>query len=219
LIKGATYFVTAIWTYKNERTVNIKGVGSFAIKKFTLTNGKSLDKEPDFTINDDKQNLDHKKNYINHLIKCKYATGKYLKIGEIYFVENQKTNKTNGYIETKLKIRGINNWISTYRFEEIPIAEQRNIKLKNLKGNKIKTGEQTRKFLLYSEKEKINILFETLAKVLSDLTKIETCDNINLIELMLKKGKDYALIEKDITPFLGSKIETILEPLTTSNLH
>jgi hypothetical protein len=146
------------------------------------------------------------------------GVGKSLKAGEIYYVEEQKikkdSNPKNGYYrsDVKFKIRGIKNPVSTYKFEEIDIKEQRNIKLKNLKGDKIKTGEQTRKFLLYTEKEKIQILFETLTRVLSDLAKIEINEKPNLIRLMLIKGNKYALIEDDIKFFLKEKIETILKP-------
>lgn len=213
LIKGATYQAMSIHSWNKKRTVYLKDIGSYGIANFTLLDGRSLDNEPDFSI--ERRSLNSEKNYTGQFVKCKYSSGKSLKEGEIYYVEKEKREQKTGYrtsfTDLKLKIRGVRNYVSPYRFEEIDIKEQRNIKLKNLKGDKVKTGEQTRKFLLYSEKQKITILFETLAKVISDLNKIEI-ETVDIVGLMLLKGRKYDISREDIQPFLKNKIETILKP-------
>jgi hypothetical protein len=223
LIKGATYLATAIRTYNNnnnntsDRHVYLKDVGSYVTKNFTLFDGRSLDNQPDFNVQHRSSLNCTSKNYTGQFVKCRYSSGKSMKEGEIYYVEEQRSVPHTGYngqirYETKFKIRGIRNCVNPYRFEEIPITEQRAIKLKNLKGDKIKTGEQTRKFLLYTEKQKINILFETLARTMADLNKIEFDKEINIIDLMITKGRNYNIAKEDVVPFLKNKIETILKP-------
>lgn len=225
LIKGATYLASSLITYnysnKKERKIYIKDVGSYHIDYFTLLNGKSLKNESDFNVEYNK--LDNNKNYIGQFIRCKssYSSSKILKQGEIYLVENQKTIQQKLYNgksinELKLKIRGIKNFVTAYNFEEISVTEQRKFKLKNLKGEKINTGEQTRKFLLYSENERNIILLEILAKVLKDLNNAQ---NINvekpkLLELILSKGKKFDITKEDVNVFLKNNIENIIK--TTS---
>jgi len=216
LIKGATYFANCLYTYSNpnDRRVTLKDVGTYTTKNFTLYDGQSLDHQPDFNVPYTRSVDTKEKNYTGHFVKCRYSSSKSMKEGEIYYVEEQvkKEMKSYGY-DTKFKIRGIRNLTNPYYFEEIAINEQRNIKLKNLKGQKIKTGEQTRKFLLYSDKEKCNILLDLLAKTLIEINKVElNHGNVNLIDLMIAKGKKYDIKSEDIETFLKSKIETILKP-------
>ena len=102
--------------------------------------------------------------------------------------------------------------MSSYRFNEISTIEQRSIKLKNLNGDKIKTGEQERKFLLYSDKERISILFQLLTKILIDMNNVQfNSKEIDITKLMLLKGKDYNLIEEDVKIFLKSKVEALIK--------
>ena len=215
LIKGATYLATAIHTYayngQPTRRIYLKDVGGYSLPYFTLLDGRSLDNEPDFTVERDTR-IDTKKDYTGQFVKCTYSSGKSFKKDELYYVENQVSTNKNRYNGVKFKIRGIKNLVNCYRFSEVSIAEQRKIKLNNIKGNKTKTGEQTRKFLLYTENEKVAILFETLTRVLIDVNKIQVPVKIDIVGLMLLKGKNYALLEEDIKPFLKGKIETILKP-------
>ena len=216
LIKGAVYDAISIRTY-DKKIVQLKNVGSYFAKFFTLTNGKPLESVPDFSIKREESIDPKNKNYKGQFVKCMYGTGKTLKENEIYYVENQKLTSVVGYngntwTDSKIKIRGIRSYVSPHRFTEIPIKEQRNIKLKNLKGEKTKTGEQTRKFLLYSEKERTAILFEILSKVLIDIGKVEIYGKIDIMKLMLGKSKyKYNLIESDIKPFLESNIKNLLK--------
>lgn len=218
LIQGATYFSTGIYTksWNGERSVNLQGVGSYNIKYFTLMDGRSLDSEPDFIVPYNKSVDTQNNNYTGQFVRCRWSSGKSMKEGEIYYVKEQKQisrtdSRNRVHTETKFKIRGVRNCVNPYRFTEIPLTEQRSIKLKKLKGQDIKTGEQTRKFLLYSDKEKIKILLETLYKVIIDLNNAEI-ENPNLLELMLIKGRNFALIEDDIKPFLKGKIDTLIKP-------
>lgn len=219
LIKGATYFAQGIKTGSDKkREVQIKDVGFYSINYFSLMDGRSLNTEPDFHIQNNRKSLDTtNKNYKGQFVRCRWSTGKSLKEGEIYYVEEQRETteisswNNTSYKHVKFKIRGIRNPVNPYRFEEIDIREQRSIKLKNLKGDKIKTGEQTRKFLLYSEREKIQILFEVLYKTLFDLSKTEITPDVDMLSLMIRKGNNYALLEEDIKPFLKGKVETLLK--------
>lgn len=219
LIQNATYQATHLHTYnlrnsKTERRLFLKDVGSYSSKYFTLANGSSLDTISDFDTERNNDSLDtSKKNYTGQFVRCRYSTGKTLKQNEIYYVEEQRTNhnSNNRWSNTKFKIRGIRNLVSPYRFAEIDIREQRNIKLKNLNGDKVKTGEQTRKFLLYTEKEKISILFETLTKAIVDINKTQSTVSIDITKLMIAKGRNYNLQEEDIKPFLKSRIDTMLK--------
>jgi len=220
LIKGATYSAISIHSYTHgkisDRTIYLKNVGNYSIKNFTLLDGSSLDSIADFNIERTKGVDTNFTNYTGQFVKCRYSSGKSLKEGEIYYIEEQRKTERKGYngkiyYDFKFKIRGIRNCVSPYRFETIPIAEQRNIKLKNLKGEKIKTGEQTRKFLLYTEKQKNCILFKILSQVLLDIDNVEIDSKINISELMLTKGnKNYAIIKEDIELFLKCDISKLL---------
>lgn len=176
-----------------------------------------LDKLSDFNNWNNVNNLaldTSKKDYTGQFVKCTSNTGKTLKEGEIYYVELQKNS-------TVFKIRGIKNNISPYHFEEIPIKEQRSIKLKNLKGETTKTGERTRKYLLFSEKEKISIMFSILSQVLIDINNTSEIDVnlINITELMTIKGKrNYNIIEEDIQEFTNKFLKNNIESLIKSHL-
>lgn len=216
LIEGAIYPVIAINSYRGEKIIYLRNMGGFPIEYFKTIDGSSLVNYQDFNPKR-RESIDFtKKNYTGQLVKCHDGSGKVLKENEIYYIDEQRTiekvdRNNKKYYETKLKVRGIRNLISPWRFEEIPLIEQRNLKLKNLNKTKIKTGEQTRKFLLYSEKEKIHILFQILVKVLYDIKNIELPEDIDIIKLMAIKGnRDYSLIEEDITLFFKNNIETLL---------
>jgi len=226
LIKGAVYLANALYTSTNtykktiERVVYIEKLGRFNIKYFTDINGEPLDKLSDFNNWNNVNNLaldTSKKDYTGQFVKCTSNTGKTLKEGEIYYVELQKKTRYS----TVFKIRGIKNNILPYHFEEIPIKEQRSIKLKNLKGETTKTGERTRKYLLFSEKEKISIMFSILSQVLIDINNTSEIDVnlINITELMTIKGKrNYNIIEEDIQEFTNKFLKNNIESLIKSHL-
>ena len=224
LIKGSKYFAISIYTNTlpevegddRIRTVYIKNLGGFNTKIFSLLDGSPLHNHPDFII--DQKNVDpDKESYIGQFVKCRFDHGKSLKESEIYYVEDQKITQTKRFSRTtnlyKFKIRGIHNWIASYRFDKISIAEQRLIKLRNLEGiKKLKTGDQSRKFLLYSEKEKSVILLNILTKVLTDINNANLGTKYNLIELMLNKGNNYNITKNEIFDFLNNNILELLKP-------
>ena len=214
LIKNSTYFATGLYSYQGgDKYVSLKGTGTFRAKYFTLTNGQPLENEPLFSRHKNNEIDVKNKNYTGQYVRCRYSNSKNLKDGEIYYIEEQKIYNNYFHSDTKFKIRGIKNLITSFNFEEIPIIEQRNIKLKNLNGEKIKTGDQTRKFLLYTEKEKLIILFNLLSKVLTDLSNIELNNNI-ILQLIVKKGsKKYNIIEEDVIGFLENKIQESVEKI------
>lgn len=219
LVKGAIYDMTSKYTYIGNTKIYLKGVGSYNTKYFTLLDGTPLKTLQDFHISHINNSLNVNNNYKNKYVKCKYDSGKFLKGGEIYLVEDQiKTTIKNNWSqqiqhELKVKIRGMKNFTSIYKFKELSPLEQRNIKLKKIKGEKLKTGDQTRKFLLYSEKEKIKILLDILYKIINDIINIKDINNnkIDIIDIFLKKGKLYNIIKEDITEFLYI-IKPLLKP-------
>jgi len=216
LIKGGTYLANSIRTYSSDRKIYLKNINYYSAKYFTTIDGKSLDDTPDFTVKITISLDTDNKDYTGQFVRCLSSSGKVLKQDEIYYVENQIRTQRIGhnnviFYDTKLKIRGVRNCVSPYRFNEIDITQQRNIKLKNLEGKKAITGDQTRKFLLYSEKEKVRILFDSLTKVLFDINRIENDINLDISKLMIIKGKNYSLIEEDVIPFLKI-VKLILKP-------
>lgn len=209
LIKGATYLVQSINTnkwYNNERTVYISNVGNYKCENFTLIDGSSLDIIPDFDFKYEEYLDTQKTDYTGQYVKCRSDSGKYIKQNEIYYIENQKkTQKVwNGqtYDVIKLKIRGIDRLVNPNNFTEIPLLDQRSIKLKNIKGQSPQTGDRTRKFLLYSEQKKINIIYQLLSKVLIDINNAISTEQIDIKTSILSKGKTHNIIEDDIIEFL-----------------
>ena len=226
LIKGGIYIANAIRTSQFKRFVYLNDMGNYSINIFRLLDGYTLDTLPDFVIENNKKIINlETTNYTGQIVKCRYSSGSY-KEDEYYYVEKQERyEKTSPYNRStschtsyryKFKIRGFRNRVNAdYKFYEIPLIEQRSIKLKTLRGDKIKTAEQTRKFLLYSKKERLSILFQILAKTLIDINKIEINpnDKLDIVKLMIVRGKNYAVLEEDIIPFLKGKINTLIKPL------
>lgn len=221
LIEGATYYALTMYqlTSSKQKNVQIKDVGYFDASYFSLLNGKPLDKEQDFITNITNILNIHSINYTGQFVRCRTSKLKTFKLNQIYYVEEQITTRyiskynNKSYPLIKLKIKGIERPISPYNFVEIPIAEQRCIKLKNISGNNIFEIDQERKFLHYSEKERISILFEILYNVLKDVNKtINSNNELNLTKLMLKKGTKYSIIIEDIKDFLKPDIKKMLTP-------
>lgn len=214
LIKGAIYSATHIGTsYNKERYIRIT-VGHYSLDCFTHIDGSSLENIPDFIVN--RQDLDKDKDYTDQCVKCNYSSNKTLKEGEIYYVEAQKNEirydwHKNPYNHITLKIRGMKNWTSSSNFEEVPVSDQRKIKLKNIRGEKVKTGESTRKFLLYSKKERTQILLQLLTSCIADINNTELTEQVDISKLILKKGTKYNILEEDVRPFINS-LKTILKP-------
>jgi hypothetical protein len=51
-----------------------------------------------------------------------------------------------------------------------------------------------------------------------DLNKMEIDSKINIVKLMINKGKNYNINEEDITPFLKGKIGTLLTPFNLEKI-
>ena len=110
------------------------------------------------------------------------------------------------------KLNGIKNKVNSYHFDEINISEQRLLKLKVLNGEE-KINNNTRKFTRYPEKEKIKIFLEGLTKMLSDINNIKNPSeiNINILNSIADKCKNYDVIGKDFEEYVNLDIKTILE--------
>ena len=224
LIKDAIYYATSIGSdYNNntdERYIRIS-IGKYSLNCFTSIDGNSLKNEPAFVI-EQKSSLDFSKDYTDQCVRCSWSSSKVLKNGEIYYVESQRMSNRKDWRGTlvpyhQIKLRGIKNWAPLCNFEEIHISEQRKIKLNNLNGEKVKTGESTRKFLHYSEKERIQILFQLLNSSLIDINNAELVERVDLLKIILNKGKPHGIIDEDVKPFLKN-IKKLLNPYNFINL-
>jgi len=212
LIKGEEYDALSLSTYWSRRYLNIKNVGRYQLSNFTLKNGETLDNMQDFSVVKPKSLNCEDVDYTGQFVRCRCSSNKYLKSNELYYVEGQSVLHLKYGTKYSLKIRGIKTKIDRYNFEEIPLSEQRNLKLKNLNGDtEIKTGEQTRKFLLYSIHEKKSILLELLSKSIIDANKINNKENLKqrIIDMMLMKGKKYCIILEDIEDFMKNKVDEL----------
>lgn len=222
LIKDCIYLATSLtgnisnpWRY-----LYIKGLGSYQAKFFSTLDGISMNDFEEFTtqqnyVNRIRPELDT--DYTGQYVRCVYSASKFLKEGEIYFVEKQfrKSNRTKynfGYYEYDFKLKNIKNKVNSWNFQEIPLTEQRNIKLKTLDGLSIKTGDMSRKFLLYTEQEKTTILFDILSKTLIDISFIQNKTNIKnlIVDMMFIKGKKYDLLKEEIELFLSKNINDLI---------
>ena len=226
LVKGCIYTVISlsIGTKANkvDRRIHLNEIGYYSIKYFTLLDGSTLENMPEFLPERNKILDTHDRNtgeiktsYSGQYVKCRYGGSKNLKEGEIYLVEDQKITSRLGYknqvfYDAKIKIKGLKNYVSPWEFEEISLSEQRKLKLKSLKGIKIKTGDETRKFLLYTEREKMAVFFDILSRSLSEVKSIKMTEQPSIIELMLRKGDKHNLKREDIEPYL-TKIKPLLK--------
>lgn len=214
LIKGATYLADRLTSNSrsNLKTVYLKNLGTYYATHFTY-NGKPLNDEPDFII--EHYRFDQEKDYTNKFVICNWSNSISLKEGETYYVESHiKTPRSSYankiYYSHEFKIKGIKNHVNAYQFSEIPLVEQRNLKMKNLQGVDVVSNIKVRKFLLYTEKEKTLILFEALTKILRDLKSVECENKILISNLILTKTKKYNIKAEDLTDFL-IKVKPLLE--------
>jgi hypothetical protein len=217
LVKGGEYEITRLTTIFGKRCVNIQNLGSYKVDNFVLEDGQPVSNLNDFyTEIPEIIDCEHK-NYTGQFVRCRFSYSKDLKEGEIYYVENQIKEECSmiitKYYKYFLKIRGVKNKVQSYAFEELPLEEQRYIKLKTLNGTEIKTGEQTRKFLLYTEAERIAILFDLLAKSLSDCNKSKGIENTKkiIVDMMLMKGRKYVVNIEDIENFINKNITDLIK--------
>lgn len=194
-----------------KRRIYIDGINSYDVDRFKLVDSDVSfydielfgDKYPTIRRRFLKNNIDYTWQYV----MCSYSNSKYLKEKEIYLVLKDDIKNR------RLKLKGIKYYQSKYKFEEIELKEQRNLKLKSLTGEDINDGTNKRKFLHYSEFEKIKILFETLAESMSNINNVEELNNINIVDVMLKMGKKNNIEESDILPLFNSSIKNIMKNL------
>lgn len=159
--------------------------------------------------------LDYEKIYKNKndikegdIVICKNAkSSKYLIEGNKYIVKGVKKRdfvygKEFKYVD-KIKVNnGKNSYYSFYRFEVPFKKEQRKYKLNYLNsGENITTN--IRKFLNKTEMEKISYLYFIVSKIFNDLENCEyNIEDIDLEEIILRKGKYEELLLEDIHKYL-----------------
>ena len=214
LIKGVTYFANSMYVaYGGVKRVYLDNFGNYNANNFVLESGDPLESISTFSTIRNQNNLNKDIDYTGQFVRCKWSSGKTLKENEIYYVISQKVTTSSGsyYTQRKLKIRGVRNYVSDYRFEELTKKEQRSVKLRNIAGEKPKTGDLTRKFLLYNEKQKIHIIIEILLRILNDLRGVELSKKLDIYELFIIKGNKYDLQKEDILE-VKDLLEKLIEP-------
>ena len=117
------------------------------------------------------------------------------------------------YWNGKIKIKGLRNFVNVYGFDKIHIKEQRKLKLQNIGGSKIKTGLDKRKFLYYSEEEKLKIIFELLAISIKNLERVKELKNYNIIDMVVKLGSKYDIIKDDVQPLMKKSLGRMMKDI------
>lgn len=219
LVEGCEYLATNLYGAIGDkiRFVQIQNIGCFNSRYFTLPDGTPLNTLDPFSI--ENKNIRVKPSLIDYTgqyVRCSFSTSKYIKENEIYYVESQfKNNLASQYYADfvySFKLKNIKHSVASYRFYEIPLSEQRNLKLKSLNNEIIKTGTSDRKFLLYNEKERNIILLNIFTKSLIDINNIyNITDKKNtIIKIMMKKGKKYNILEEEIILFFNNDLDKII---------
>lgn len=217
LIKGAVYTANRLYTVYGEKRVSLKGLSSFKADLFKTVEGELLINFENFKIEKQKS-LNLENDYTGKYVKCIYGGGKSLKENEVYFIEKHRKIQNhrswgNNYLEHDFKIRGMRNYCSTYHFVDLSVSEQRKYKLQEIKGESFIKGHDKRKFLHYTEQEKIIHLFEILAKTLIDIKNTELNSEFDVVKLIVTRGKKYAITEDDAKDFLKHNFKTLLKKL------
>jgi len=204
------------------RKIQVEGVGSYFVDRFKLVNGKNFYDIPLFRdeVNYNKNRISNGEDLTGQYILCTYeGNSKYLKSGQIYQVERHtRVSRVNNYNSKvqwygKIKLKGLRSFVGIYGFDKIPIKEQRKFKLQNISGTEIKTGLDKRKFLYYSEDEKLKIIFELLAISIKNLSAIENLKNYTIVDMIVKVGSKYNIIEDDIKPLMRKSLSRLMKDI------
>jgi hypothetical protein len=228
LVKNQKYKITQLYENRSYGTANkhcehngvnvtvrriqVEGVGSYFVDRFKLVNGKNFYDIPLFRdeVNYNENRISNGEDLTGQYILCTYeGNSKYLKSGQIYQVERHTRESWSG----KIKIKGLRSFVGTYGFDKIPLKEQRKIKLQNMSGTEIKTGLDKRKFLYYSEDEKLKIIFELLAISIKNLSAIENLKNYTIVDMIVKVGSKYNIIEDDIKPLMRKSLSRLMKDI------
>jgi len=235
VIKGQKYIADAMWEERGwnnnikpsiwhngilvlRRRVRIRGINSYFVDRFKTVDGSNFYDIEEFG---DKyeQNYNavepNNKDYTNEYVKCRYdKNSKNLKQGEIYLVEEHRKEVVNSiYTCHYFKLKGLRNQFNTHGFEDIPLREQRKLKLKSINGEKIVAGLQKRKFLYFTNFEKTRIVLELYLEAFTNLKNIQELDGINIVDVMVKAGSKYDIRKEDITPLFNKSLNKIAKEL------
>lgn len=220
IIAGKEYEATSLYherisnnrgVYINgRRKIKIKNLKTYYADRFCAADGSDLQTIPTFEEQIEIVKLcDKNINYTGQYVKARWDYNK-LKKGEFYLVEKDFLVHNNSRAR-KFKIHGLKYPMASYKFQEVSLSEQRNLKLHSLDGKEIKTGLSQRKFLLYTDRERTRILFEVLGTTLKRLSGTEDLQGVSLAKQMVKTGKDYDIEESDAVEFLNRSIKESLK--------
>jgi len=240
LIKGQKYFAEALWEdngwnnnktpsiphkgkFVHRRRIRVKGINDYFVDRFKPTDGSNF---YDISVFGEKNRWKNdniikpnNKNYIGQYILCRYeGKSKYLKSGQIYYVEDHRStpivNNWGGtHIKHTFKLTGLRNYVSPFGFNEIPLKEQRKLKLQSIGGKEIISGLNKRKFLYYSDIEKKKILIQLFLDSIKNLENIKDLNGVTIVDLMVNSGKNYDVIEEDIKPLINKSLSKIAKEL------
>ena len=237
LIKGQKYIVEALWEESGwinvkpfiphngklvlRRQVRIKGINDYFSYRFKTVSGISF---YDISLFGEKNRwrnniIQPGENYTGQYVTCRYdGNSKYLRIGEIYYVEEHKIlifkNSYGRNSENHtFKLTGLKNYVNTWNFDKIPLKEQRKLKLQNISGEKITIGLNKRKFLYFSDIEQKKILIQLFLDSIKNLEHIEELKGVNIIDTMLNSGKQYDIRKEDIKPLISKSLSKIAKDL------
>lgn len=206
LVKGAIYLCYGISSYSLGRYLTLSGISkAYSCKFFKNIDGSSFDTIPDFFIKSNEIKLNYADNYVGQYIK---SNTDYLELKKdaLYLVKSQNVDI--------LGINGLKYGYNIHNFIMLSNSETRAIKIHNISGSKeqIITGDKIRKFLLYSDKEKISILLNILNVNIALISKsIDITDEFDLVEIMVRQGKKYKILKSEVVEFLKT-VNNILEP-------
>jgi hypothetical protein len=216
LVEGKEYEATSLYNEQiwekghyvdgKRRRIKIKNLKSYYIDRFRAADGSDLKKIPPFEdkiMSYNNNTFEKTVDYTGQYVKAKYDYYK-LKKDEFYLVEKDFGTMSNG--ERHFKIKGLPYRKSYYNFYPVSLTEQRSLKLQTINGDDIKTGLSTRKFLLYNDRKKIEILFEVLGVTLKRLSGTEDLHGVSLAKQMVKAGRIYDIEEQDAIEFLNRSI-------------
>ncbi len=241
LIKGQKYTIEALWEYSgynnknianinhngkfvHRRRVRVSGVNDYFVDRFEPADGRNFYDIPIFGDENkwkkyrERAVSPDKKNYKGQFVKCRYdGNSKFLKSGEIYYVEDCRKKSVNIHFGTSyeysFKLAGLRNYINPHGLDEIPMKEQRKLKLETIEGKKILSGLNKRKFLYFSEFEQKRIILYLYLNSINNLDNVTNLENVNIVNIMVDAGEKYDIRADDIIPIMDKSLNDISKDL------
>jgi len=207
LVKDHIYEVNAIANSK----VYIKNGSNYKVDRFETLDGTDINiinlpwnRNTDWKIIDETD--------LDQWVKCRRDSGsKYLIKGELYKISDTQMSKSNDTTHktflSKVKVEGINHWLSAWRFIKLNLKEERKVKLKKVDKKTIKK-EYKRKFDSFSIVEKEKILLRLIYENFNEKEKHGYDKTVS--ELILLNDRIFGLTKTDLDKMGEVKLKDIL---------